>query len=163
MIEESFRHSVREWNLFFFVLKSNTICRGITSANVTESTTFITTSFKLIQRENIFMATEAKFLLNAPKQNLRPDNRLPTNVDSASPHRRLHHTLVCISAISLRCYLIYRRQSFISNLCNFGIRGWAAWNAEYYPTFRQTLQLPSSGWMCSSWGILEAWYRTSCR
>jgi hypothetical protein len=28
---------------------------------------------------------------------------------------------------------------------NFGFRGWAALNVENYPTFQQTMQLPSSG------------------
>jgi hypothetical protein len=32
-------------------------------------------------------------------------------------------------------------------MCNFGCRGWAASNVKNRPTFRQTLQLPSSGWM----------------
>jgi hypothetical protein len=44
-------------------------------------------------------------------------------------------------------------QAFLSSgsrgwnlMYNFGFRGWAAWNVEGFPTFRQKMQLPSSGW-----------------
>jgi hypothetical protein len=36
-------------------------------------------------------------------------------------------------------------------MCNFGFREKAASNVENYPTFLRTLQLPSSGKMCSGW------------
>jgi hypothetical protein len=42
---------------------------------------------------------------------------------------------------------------------NFGFRSWALSNVENCPTFRQTLQLPSSGWMCGDCACLEI----SCR
>jgi hypothetical protein len=53
---------------------------------------------------------------------------------------------------------------FVSILVqNFGFRGWAASNVESYPTFWQTLQLPSSGWICVDWAFLEAIYRAGSR
>jgi hypothetical protein len=47
--------------------------------------------------------------------------------------------------------------------CNFGFRGWVASDVDSYRTFRQTFQLPSSGWMCRSWAFLEALYKVACR
>jgi hypothetical protein len=40
---------------------------------------------------------------------------------------------------------------------NIGFRGSAESNVENYPTFRQTLQLPSSGLICNGWAFLEAY------
>jgi hypothetical protein len=48
-------------------------------------------------------------------------------------------------------------------LYNFGFRGWAASNVENYSTFRQTLQLPSSGWICNGWAFLETLYGVGSR
>jgi hypothetical protein len=39
--------------------------------------------------ENIFTATEARFLSNAPTQNQPPDSRLPPNADSTRPRHGL--------------------------------------------------------------------------
>jgi hypothetical protein len=41
-----------------------------------------------------------------------------------------------------------------SSMYNFGFRGWAAPNVENYP-FRQTLQLPSSVWICNGCATLD--------
>jgi hypothetical protein len=46
---------------------------------------------------------------------------------------------------------------------NFGFRGWAASNVENYPTFRQTLQLLSSGWMRNGWRDCGSLYRAGSR
>jgi hypothetical protein len=64
-----------------------------------ESTKFINFFFKWIECENIFTATEARFLPNASVQNW------PPNVDSATPH----HSHVCTS-----CYQSRHRQKLIS-------------------------------------------------
>jgi hypothetical protein len=48
-------------------------------------------------------------------------------------------------------------------MCDFSFRGWAASNVEGYPSFRQTLQLPCSGWMCIGWVFLEALCRAGGR
>jgi glucan phosphoethanolaminetransferase (alkaline phosphatase superfamily) len=85
-----------DWNEAFFVLKSNTVYCGIIFANHIEST-FKNYFMKSIKCLNIFTATEARFLPNAQTQNRPPDFRLPSNADSASPHHRRHHSLVCIS------------------------------------------------------------------
>jgi hypothetical protein len=50
-----------------------------------------------------------------------------------------------------------------SSVYNFVFRGWAASNVENYTTFRQTIQLPSSGLMCIGSGFCEASYRTGSR
>jgi hypothetical protein len=65
---------------------------------------------KEIKCENIFTATEARFLPNVPTQNRPPDSRLPPSADSARPHHRRHHSLVYIS-----CYQSRHRQTLISN------------------------------------------------
>jgi hypothetical protein len=57
-----------------------------------------------------------------------------------------------------------RWQGLVCHLmCNFGFRGQAESNVDNYPKFRQTLQLPSSGWMCGGWALLEALYRAGSR
>jgi hypothetical protein len=40
---------------------------------------------------------------------------------------------------------------------NFGFWGWAASNFEKYPTFRQTFQVPSSGWYYKHSFFYNAW------
>jgi hypothetical protein len=35
--------------------------------------------------------------------------------------------------------------NMLLSMCGFGYRRWTTSNVEGYPTFRQTLQLPSSG------------------
>jgi hypothetical protein len=59
--------------------------------------------------KNIFTATEARFLPNAPTQNRPPDSRLQPSTDSARSHHRRHNSLVCIS-----CYQGRHRQNSIS-------------------------------------------------
>jgi hypothetical protein len=89
------RQTWREWT--FFVLNSFSVYRSVVFAN------------KVNQYENIFTATEARFLPNAPTQNRPPDSRLPPNADSTRPHRRSYHSLVCIS-----CYQSRHRQNLIT-------------------------------------------------
>jgi hypothetical protein len=59
--------------------------------------------------ETSSLATAARFLPDAPTQNRPPDSRLPPNADSARPHHRLHHGLICISSYQSR-----HRQNLIS-------------------------------------------------
>jgi hypothetical protein len=42
-----------------------------------------------------------------------------------------------------------------SSIYNFGFRGWATSSVENHP-FRQTLKLPSSGWICSGSAFWES-------
>jgi hypothetical protein len=47
-----------------------------------------------------------------------------------------------------------------SPMYNFGFRWWAASYVENNSTFRQILQLPSSGWLCNIWASLAGLYMT---
>jgi hypothetical protein len=68
--------------------------------------------------------------------------------------------LILFSNASSRRYG-WSRQTIVQY--NFGFRGWTASNVRNYPTFRQTLQLPSSEWICIGWAFLEALYGASSR
>jgi hypothetical protein len=91
------------------VLDRNTVYCSIIFANRIEIQNLSNFFMKEIKFENIFMATEARFLPNAPTQTRPPDSRLLPNADSARPHHRRHHNLVSIS-----CYQSHHRQNLIS-------------------------------------------------
>jgi hypothetical protein len=94
------------------VLNSKTLyCSGIVFANDIENTTFIIFLWKVNKRENIFTATESRFLPKAPVwlQTLG----LPLNSHSVISHHMRLHSLAYISFYHSR----HRQNVFSVSFC----------------------------------------------
>jgi hypothetical protein len=89
-------------------MNSNTIYCRITFENEIEGLQFIKFLKNQMKYKNIFTATEASFLPNAPTQNRPPDSKLPPNAYSVKFHHRRQNSLVRVS-----CYQSRHRQNLI--------------------------------------------------
>jgi hypothetical protein len=52
----------------------------------------------------------------------------------------------------------------VPKMCNVSFQGWIVSNVESYPTFRQKIKFPFSGWMCIGWKTdrIQRWCHVVC-
>jgi hypothetical protein len=64
----------------------------------------------------------------------------PAGARTGKSHTWRRNTRLAGPSHAMQCYHYF-------SMCNFCFRGWAASNVDNSPTFRRTLQLPSSPWV----------------